>query len=215
MHNNNELNIIQQTLEDMMTDGFMSRGSGHCFSMSDMIQKLLYKQGIKSELIECSLMVFIKDPPILHFIGYHGMMEIEDRSKQMENHIVCLTHTEVPYLIDLSTSYIDPHVPYVCIPITKEFENTNLVEHDFGTSVWTYQQKVDSELPILHQKSILQRINTDKNVHKDIQFLKKIILAALTISSLNFIRGSFDFYQKYVVEDNNYGPNKVMVDSNK
>lgn len=203
---------IQEVIGQVNNMGMLDRGVGYCFSMSDIFLKLLHKNGIESELVECSLMIALKDPPSMHLIGYNGFGGISNFVDHMENHVVCVTKTPIPILIDGSLKNIDPNVPYVCIPVTGRENHTQLAEYDFGTSVWTYEKKVTSELPMLHQKSILDRINKDKKIDSSIQKLQKAVIFIAIVTSMNFIRGAYDFYQQYVVEDNNHGPNKILID---
>jgi hypothetical protein len=207
----NELKIIQDTIQEIISHDLVNRGSGFCLSMSDICYNLLRRKGIESELIECTLMVILKDPPNIHLIGYNGFLDLSNLPNKMENHVVCITKTKVPYLIDLSLSQIDPNVPYVCIPIVNS--NDSMVEHDYGNSVWIYKKKIDSELPKLHQRSIIERIQKDHELTSKLNLVQTLLILFGLLTTLNFIRGSFDFYQKYVVPDNNYGPNKIIIQS--
>ena len=205
---------IKNVVDGLIASGMVEAGSGYCLSMSDIVLKLLHKEGIKSRLVECSLMVTLKNPPGMYLMGYPGFNQNNYSSeKMMQTHIVCVTETEIPILIDLSVSHIDKNVPYICAPISKNFEHTNLTEYDFETSTWTYTQKesTDIELPKLHQKSIIDRIKTDQLVSSELKLVKKLIILALTVSSLNFVRGSIDFYQTYINKHNDWGPNKTFV----
>lgn len=209
---------IKGVVDNLYNSGMIDSGSGYCLSMSDIVLKLLHKEGIKSKLIECSLMVTLKNPPGLYLMGYAGFNpNTYDENKMLQTHIVCVTETQVPILIDLSVSHIDKKIPYICAPILKNFEHTNLTEYDFETSTWTYTQKEDTELelPKLHQKSILDRIRTDQNVSKEINFIKTLLIVLFCVSSTNFIRGSYDFYQTYINKHNDWGPNKTIIDRNK
>lgn len=209
---------IKGVVDNLYNSGMIDSGSGYCLSMSDIILKLLHKEGIKSRLVECSLMVTLKSPPGLYLMGYPGFNPNRfDDNKMMQTHIVCVTETEIPILIDLSVSHIDKSISYICAPILKNFEHTNLAEYDFETSTWTYTQKEDTELelPKLHQKSILDRIKTDQSVSKEISFIKTLLIILFCVSSTNFIRGSYDFYQKYINKTNGFGPHKVEIIQNK
>jgi hypothetical protein len=208
--------IIKQIVDNLHSSGMIETGSGYCLSMSDIVHKLLHKEGIKSKIVECNLMVVVKSPPGLYLMGYKGFHENNyDSSQKMENHIVCVTETEVPILIDLSISHIDKNIPFICAPILKKEEHTNLVEYDFETSTWTYTERMESELPKLHQKSIIDRIKSDQKVKQEINFIKTIIVILFCISTTNFIRGGYDFYQKYINQNNDWGPNKTLVSPNK
>jgi hypothetical protein len=205
---------IKQIVDNLYSSGMIETGSGYCLSMSDIVHKLLYKEGIKSKLIECNLMVVVKSPPGLYLMGYKGFHENQfDSSQRMENHIICITETEVPILIDLSISHIDKNIPFICAPVFKKEEHPYLAEYDFETSTWTYTERVESELPKLHQKSIINRIKLDQEVSKEISFIKTILVVLFCVSSMNFVRGGYDFYQKYVNKTNGFGPNKITVEN--
>lgn len=206
--------IIKSVVDNLYKSGMIDSGSGYCLSMSDIVLKLLHKEGIKSKLVECSLMVTLKNPPGLYLMGYPGFNpNTYDDKKMLQTHIVCVTETEIPILIDLSVSHIDKQIHYICAPILKSLEHTNLSEYDFETSTWTYTQKEDTELelPKLHQKSILDRIKTDQSVNKEIRFIKTLLIVLFCVSSTNFIRGSYDFYQTYINKHNDWGPSKVEI----
>lgn len=201
--------IIKATIDNLKTSGMLEAGSGYCLSMSDIMLKLLHKEGIKSRLVECNLMVVLKNPPGMFLIGYPGFNQNNyTPDKMMQTHVICITETEVPILIDLSVSHIDKNISYICAPILKNYDHTNLAEYDFETSTWTYTQKIDTniELPKLHQKSILDRIKKDTEIQKQINFIRNFMFVLFTVSSLNFIRGSYDFYQTYVNPHNDWGP---------
>jgi hypothetical protein len=205
---------IEEVIKEVESLGFLERGSGYCLSMSDIVRKLLFKKGIEADLVECSVMIAFKDPPRLFFVGYSGLTDIANFSDQMENHVVCLTKTPIPFLIDTSVKNIDPEVPFACIPVTGNEHHTNLAEYDFGTSVWTYQAKLNSEIPELYQRSIVKRIKKDESIDKNITLLRRIIIGLSILTCLNFVRGSFDFYQKYVIRGNDFGPEQIFLRPN-
>jgi hypothetical protein len=201
---------IKNVVNELYLSGLVETGSGYCLSMSDIVHKLLHKEGIESTLVECNLMVIVKNPPGLYLMGYKGFHEnTYDSTKKMENHIVCVTKTEIPILIDLSISHIDKNVFFICSPILNVETHTNLAEFEFESSTWTYTERLNSELPRLHQKSIINRIKEDQRITKEIKFIKLIIISLFAISSANFVRGVYDFYQKYVNDSNGFGPNKT------
>ena len=203
--------VIKGVIDNLKISGMLEAGSGYCLSMSDIIQKLLYKEGIKSQLVECSLMVTLKDPPGLFLMGYPGFNQNNyDKEKMLSTHVICITETEIPILIDLSIGHIDKKIPYICSPIMANYEYANISEYDFETSTWTYTKKPETEieLPKLHQKSILDRIKLDGQIQRQIGIVQKLVVIALTISSLNFVRGAYDFYQTYVNPYSNWGPPK-------
>lgn len=200
---------IKMVVDNLNSSGMMEAGSGYCLSMSDIVLKLLHKEGIKARLVECNLMVTLKNPPGMFLMGYPGFNQNNyTAEKMMQTHIVCITETEIPILIDTSISHIDKNIPYICAPILKDYEHANLSEYDFETSTWTYTQKLDTdiELPKLHQKSILDRIKKDTEIQNQINFIRNFMFVLLSVSSLNLLRGTYDFYQTYVNPNNDWGP---------
>lgn len=189
----------KEVVENLRHSGMLRYGSGYCLSMSDVILKLLHKEGINAELVECNLMVMLKNPPGIFLVGYKGFHENNfNPEHRIENHVVCITKTKIPILIDLSLSHVDHQIPYICEPILEEHSHTDLAEFDFETSTWTYQSRENSELPKLHQKSIINRIKTDIRVDKEIKFIKYFLFVLFSVSSLNFIRGAYDFYYTFI-----------------
>jgi hypothetical protein len=205
---------VKAVVDNIHSSGMTEAGSGYCLSMSDIVLKLLHKEGIKSRLVECNLMVTLKDPPGMFLMGYPGFNQNNYSSEKMlQTHIVCITETEIPILIDTSISHIDKNIPYICAPILRNYDHANISEYDFETSTWTYTQKLDTdiELPKLHQKSIIDRIKKDTEIQGQINFIRNFMFVLFTISSMNFIRGFYDFYQTYVNPHNDWGPSKVEV----
>ena len=205
---------IEKIISDLDKWGILYRAPGYCLSMSDIILNKLKMDGISAELLECSLMVVYKDPPGIHLIGYDGIYPADyDPKNNIQNHIVCLVNTPIPLIVDLSTSHLDENVPYVIIPALKD--NSGQITYDFGSSIWTYQEKSNCELPGLYQKSIIDRIDTDNKIESNINLIKKVLLIIITITFINSIRGFYDFYSKYIVKDNNWGPQPTELNRNK
>jgi hypothetical protein len=121
MTNSNSNEYFQKILKvvnEAKQSGLISKGSGYCFSMSDIILKLLYKEGVKSKLVECSLMVTYKNPPGMYLMGYPGFNQNNyDADTMMQTHIVCVTESEIPILFDASIAHIDKNVPFICAPL--------------------------------------------------------------------------------------------------
>jgi len=190
---------VLNTVLQVKDSGLIAKGFGQCLSMSDIILKLLYKEGIEAELVECSLMVFRHEPPGVYLVGYPGFIENHyNKSEKMDNHIICITKTEIPILIDLSVHAVDSDVEFICEPIVREEKHTDLAEFTFAKSTWTYTKRRSTGLPKLHEKSILSRMQTDRKVEQELRFIKSFLYIMFLVSFLNFIRGSYDFYLTFV-----------------
>lgn len=200
-------------INQVRDSGLIAKGFGQCLSMSDIILKLLYKEGIESELVECSLMVFRKEPPGVYLVGYPGFIENHyDKSERMENHVICITKTDIPILIDLSVTAIDSNVDFICEPIVKEESHADIAEFKFENSTWTYQSRPSTGLPRLYEKSIIKRMQTDNSVEKQLKFIRSFLYIMFLVSFLNFARGIYDFYLTFVIEPQNRAQHKMIED---
>lgn len=208
LKNTLEYQKVMGIINGLWQGGTIKRAPGYCLSVSDMMLKLLNTQGVKSRLAECSVTVITQDPPTISMIGHDGVKT--GMKDEMDNHIVVITDTEIPMLIDLSVFHFSEltNKPFIVERLSPS-ETCNLSEYTFENSRWMYEEKLDSKVPYLHQQSILDRINLDKKVEKNFGLVNKILIVLSIITSLNFIRGGADFYFKYVVRDNGFGPHQV------
>lgn len=203
-----EYKSVMEVVGMLYHNGILTRSAGFCLSTSDMLLKLLDAKGISSSLQECSLTVSINNPPALSLVGHDGFTKHLQDYQGLDSHIVVVTNTEIPMLIDLSIGIYDPNIPYICEPLNPT-DKASLSQYTFHNSTWYYESKGYSKLPKLHQQSILERIKTDKIIFKKISFINKLLIGLFVISSLNFIRGGADYYIKYINTNNGFGLSKV------
>jgi hypothetical protein len=198
-------------VKELWDGGVIQRGAGFCYSMSDLARIMLTQKGIPCRLAECKITIMSNDPPNLVLMGHDGLLHGGKSTNpgDVDTHIVVVTETEIPMIVDLSISHIRPDVPYIVERITQGITEDVLADIQYSGSRWTYYIKESISIPSIHQQSIIQRIQTDRKVKKDIGWLKILIIAAISISSLNAIRGTYDFYQVYIVKDNFWGPNHM------
>jgi len=200
---------IIKIVESLWDSGIIARGAGFCLSMSDMIRKMLYIEGVDCELVECDLTVLNNNRPSMSLIGHDNA--IESTYETINSHIVCVTKTKNPILIDLSVFHYKDLTdrPFIVEKITNTSDAT-LSRFEISGVIWDYNKKQTQTLPNLHQRSILDRIKTDNKIFQNIKSIRIYLIILATISSLNFVRGIFDFTQKYIIKDNNFGPTKVV-----
>ena len=202
---------VMGIINGLWQGGTIKRAPGYCLSVSDMMLKLLHTQGIKSRLAECSVTVITQDPPTISMIGHDGVST--GMKDEMDNHIVVITDTEIPMLIDLSVFHFSEltNKPFIVEKLSPS-ETCGLSEYKFENSRWMYEEKIDSKVPYLHQQSILDRINLDRKIESNFKLLNKVMIGIAIITSINFIRGSADYYQKYINKTNGFGPvHKTLV----
>jgi hypothetical protein len=203
METDAELNKIKEIIKDLWDDGLIQRGSGHCVAMSDIIHKLLLHHGMESYLQECSLMIYKTNVDDLILVGY-SLAEVNDSVNQVKTHVVCITKTEKPILIDLSVYNFVDGVPYIC-----EYLDTDspVSKFNFPNGKFIYTKKYTNyQLPQLHERSITNRIQTDNKIFNNFKKINIALIIIFIVTTTNFLRGSFDFYQKYFVKDNGFGP---------
>ena len=215
-----EYKKIISIIENLWDTGVIQRGTKQCYSMSDIICKLLKQNGIDCYLEECALMIMRKNPPELNLVGYplsEGFSRYNDGGasnslKEMQTHVVCITRTKYPLLIDLSIFEYSEDVPFICERINRT-DITELAFFDFPNTTFSYSKRSLNQVPILHQQSIIDRIKTDKELFSSIDRINRILILIISIATLNFIRGGYDFYQKYINTTNGFGPNKIVIEN--
>lgn len=205
-------------IEILQKSGTVYRSSGHCLGISSMVMGMLSEFGVKSRLVECSLTAIDRTRNHLQFVGQKTDEEtfVDEKTNSVNTHVICITETETPYILDLSIGYINQEIPFICRPIEEhQVKNEkNIATFDFGNSLWIYNIRENSLLPTVYEKSILDRIVTDIKIDKKINLINKFLLCIGIVTSLNFFRGSFDFYQKYINKTNGFGPVPTVVDKN-
>ncbi len=179
-----QFNEIRAVINSLWNAGVIQRGANFCLSMSDIIQKLLAEKGVKSKLVECKLIVMKNNPPQLTIVGQEDQFNLNTEN-QLDSHVVVVTETQIPMIIDTSIGYIDQNVPYVVAPLNGAGDY--LGQYDINGSKWTYIRKTRESLPFLHQQSILERIKKDSTVDTSLKNLKFLITVAISISIINFI----------------------------
>lgn len=188
---------VISVVKKMWDADIIQRSKGYCFSISDMVDTLLRQEGINCRVVECQLTVVNKNPPSFFALGYDHSV----KNRDVPTHVICITETEIPMVIDLSIGYIRPDiVPYIVERAIQKDQKT-IAEITIEDSTWIYTMKDTQYYPKFHQQNIVQRIKTDRKFQKEISWLKFLIGVSLVLVSLNAIRGGFDFYKTYIHSD--------------
>lgn len=186
---------VQQILLDLYYGGIVQKGSGYCISMSDMVRTLLIQKGIDTDIIECKLTILGQNPPGMTLIGHHGLRKTTNLNDadDIDTHVVCITKTQIPMLLDLSIFNCRPEIPFICerlngsnVPNINDQSSDTIAKYEFDSSVWIYQTRETQRIPRQHQISIIDRIKTDIRVSNDIKWLKILNYLGISISLINF-----------------------------
>lgn len=195
-------------IENFCSLGILQRGAGFCLSVADTLSKVLKANGINSELVECELVITTENPPTINMVGQDYNPVVNET--QINCHIVCVTKTKIPMLIDISVADYESitGVVFVCERL-KASEEADLCKATYPGSSYFYNKKLNPILPGMHQISMIDRIKTDNQIFRSLSKLYLLLYVAIGITSLNFVRGSFDFYSKYVNSTNGFGPQRA------
>ena len=201
--------VICQVLTKMVKAGVFNLCAGYCISMSDMIRTALKQRGIDSMMVESTLTItyFENEPPDIYFVGFSDM----NNPGEIDTHVVLITNTVPAYLIDASIPHRLPNASFAVVQPIHPTRNFELINCKFDSQKIgvLYEQKKIQHIPSHHQESIIERIDTDRKIFTNLGYLKLLIILALIIGGINLIRGSYDFYQVYINDENTRGPSGV------
>lgn len=204
-----EYKIVTESIRNLWDAGIIQRGSGYCHSISDMIYKILIANDIKCRLMECSLTVATKNPPSLVLVGeehVYSSKQTREHINMMNTHVVCITNTPVRMIIDLSVNDFFPktNIPYVCEELVEDESSSipGIYKINYPNSTWIYHEKRESKIPQIHQESIIKRYKTDEIIFNKFKVINRLLISICIITGVNFIRGTYDHFQKYVIRDN-------------
>jgi hypothetical protein len=194
---------ILEVIDRMERTSLLWFGRGQCISMCDILVTALFQAGIKAKMVECQVIVTNKniDPPQSVSIGYDTNLSLG----QIDTHMICITDTDIPMIIDASISYLLPDDKKIMIDQVVDLPNRVFCDIKQDGFELIYQQKLNPKVAFEHQRSILERIRTDNHIFSNLKWLKILVISALAVSLLNATRGAYDFYQKYFIEDNLIG----------
>lgn len=183
----NEENYKKVTalMNRLAQNGLIAMGTGYCISMSDLIYVSLKHINIPSRLVECQATVSYIDEqgiPKTKIIGYDGYKPVEG---QIDTHVVVVTETIPPLLIDATIGYVLPYGLPVLVDKVEQGSNKILADLSYfehGGLQITYQEKLFQKLPFAHQTSILDRIETDDKIFKEMSLLKRLNYIGIGVS---------------------------------
>jgi hypothetical protein len=201
---------IAEAIEDLDRRGILSRLHGECIAAADMLQHELERRGVHSRIVECQL-TLINDQQTktnLRWI-FVGWNNTNYGAQGIDTHVVVVTETATPLLIDLSISgYLNTADPWIVEPLNGA-DSLHLGRYTIGPYTATYTPKRNPRLPGLHQQTLLERLRQQRRTDQKILWLTLLLTVTLIISAINLGRGGYDHYQKYISNDNNWGPNSI------
>lgn len=196
---NKDYQTVKEVIEPLINSGIITLGAKYCISLSELISSTLKLRGIECRLIECQVTMtdFKTEPPSLGFIGFENITN----AGELSTHVVVITMTDVPMLIDAAISHRLPGSKPVLIDRANTEVSEKRILGEFELShdrlKILYVEKKNQMVPSIYHNSFLYRAKTDKTIFENLKLLKTVVIIALVISSINAARGIYDFYLKY------------------
>jgi len=197
---------VAKLIFKLVESGVTFVGKGYCISMSDIVYTVLKQNGIPCKIVECHLTITNKTTDQIYNMGFDGLKDDPNKS---DTHVVVVTQTEHPMVIDVSIAHLLPNNIQGVIDSLVNDDHGIFANSITPLVALTYQNKKTYSIPMLHERSIVDRIKTDVDIFKSLRFLKIMIICAVTVSLLNASRGFYDFYLVYVNTENHWGPTVV------
>ena len=164
----------------------MAAFSGNCIAAADVVQHLLTRIGIESEIVECQAALIRDDGNSKDyvFVGYDNA----SYKGQIDTHVVVVTKDDQqPILIDISLGHLLPkNRPYI-IERVNSSESGKIAEYNIENINITYFEKKSVKLPSIHQKTLLQRMVDNQNSEKSLKLLRILVACAVTLGLVNFM----------------------------
>jgi len=194
IENLNEFKIIKKHLENYDAQTLL-RMAGNCIAACDIITILLHQHGIDSVIVECQVVVkfFNGKTENYNFIGYDGIAS----PNNVDTHVVVITKTERPILIDIGLSHLLPFDHPFIVEEVKQHDEL-MGEFIIGNHTVTYQYKKNIKLPTLHQKTILDKIKYELGIKRKINFLMYFVIFVLLLGISNLTLNLLLLYFKLI-----------------
>lgn len=175
---------IKSVVDGFVRSPLFKTFSGNCIAASDMVQAALALKGIQARIMEVQLSMLRnkENANDYMFIGFDNIAS----TGHIDTHMIVVTDTEVPLLIDLSLAkYLPAELPFILRPIYPDGEI--IADFDHLNIRMQYSYKKNIRYPQLHQKYLVQRMQDEKEIRNVITLIKYIAAGALSLAGINFV----------------------------
>lgn len=176
---------IENVINHLAREGLLENFQHNCVLASDVIQHMLDAQGVPSRLVEVTLAVSRPEPDgskSLALVGYN----FETHGNQIDTHVVVVTETPQPMLIDASIGHILRNANQVVVAPINDAADPVLCAVDAGTIGLTYRLKKSIRLPSIHQQNLVSRLRADGELQQRVRFLSIIVWILIGFGTVNF-----------------------------
>ena len=195
MQEGKQLKYAMEQLVATSGGEMIKRFAGNCVSASDIIQNVLGFYGIKAKTHECQAfaMKAVGDKRAFSFIGLN---DVGVTPNHVDTHVIVITQTEPPLLIDGSLGYMLPSDEQILIRPLTAFDPDVIGEFEVGDITLQYRQKRNIRLPGLHQKNLLEKMQAEQQQQQRLTFLQRVVTIIATFSMINFCLNMAQIYLK-------------------
>jgi hypothetical protein len=194
---------ILSVIDTLDKNGILDHMAGNCILASDVIQNMLHTVDVSSRIVECQLLITCLEDhgrESVCIVGYDFPTPNAAPGKNLvDTHAVTVTQGDTAYLIDISIGNFLGNPKYVIVSdiVTDDSDPDVFARASVGPYKLVYRKKKHLRLPNLHQKNLVDRVQQEYQLLKNVRYLKYLVIFAIAISGMNAIRGSYDFYNKY------------------
>lgn len=148
---------IISALEDLVNSGdLLQRLNGNCVASADILQHMLKFHGVEAKILECQVFLVQSTPNSevkdFMFIGVNQQRKMNPN--EIDTHVVVVTETNPPVLIDASISQYLPRTDSVLVRTvdTELVSNEVLAQYNIDNLSVTYRPKRKSNCQICIRK---------------------------------------------------------------
>lgn len=192
-----EYNNILLMLERLINSGILPNLEGNCISAADIVQNLLSFYEIKSKTIECQAFLVKENNTIKDFC-FVGANFVGVGPNSIDTHVINITETNPPILIDASLGHLLPEQNKIIIREVNSLDPDIIAKYQIGDVTLTYYHKKNIRLPALHQKNLVDKITDDLKIKKEIRYLKIIVTILVLLGLTNFTLNIIAIYLKLI-----------------
>jgi hypothetical protein len=178
---------VQKLLKEMNDDGIITRFQGACLPASEIVQAILHSRGVKSRLLECTALVNNNSATdkSIHFIGFDTIVPLKE--EETDTHIVVLVEAGQPFVIDCTIGNKLGNPRYVVVAPLSSNDPDIIAEAKYKNASVTYRVKKHPRFFNIHQKTLIEKLETEKKVQTDITSLFGLVKMSIGIGIFNVI----------------------------
>lgn len=184
-------------IEYLRLSGMVEHAAGNCIAMADLLQHTLREFSIPNRIVECKLVMTIKNSGNVKEFRYVGFNGSTLNSQFVDTHVVVVTDTRIPMVIDLSISHMLSNGRVWVVERLLSDDPEIITKINFPECSITYSHKKMIRLLGLHQTTLLQRISEEIETKKKLSFIQKITIVLGIFAFINFSLNSSLLIMKY------------------